>query len=89
MLKISFRKYKIYFSENTYIIYLCHADAVVKLPDAIYVFEFKFDGTPEEAMAQIESKQYALPYETDGRKIVKAGVNFDSATHTIGKWLVR
>ncbi len=65
------------------------ADAVVKLPDAIYVFEFKFDGTPEEAMAQIESKQYALPYETDGRKIVKVGVNFDSATRTIGKWLVR
>lgn len=65
------------------------ADAVVKLPDAIYIFEFKFDGTPEEAMAQIENKQYALPYETDGRKIVKVGVNFDSATRTIGKWLVQ
>lgn len=65
------------------------ADAVVKLPDAIYVFEFKFNGTPEEAMAQIEGNQYTLPYETDGRKIVKVGVNFDSATRTIGEWLVR
>lgn len=64
------------------------ADAVVKLPDAIYVFEFKFDGTPDEALAQIDSKQYALPYQADGRRIVKAGVNFDSATRTIGEWKI-
>lgn len=64
------------------------ADVVVKLPDAIYVFEFKFDGTPEEALAQIDSKQYALPYQADGRKIVKIGVNFDSATRTIGGWKI-
>lgn len=62
------------------------ADAVVKLQDAIYVFEFKFDGTPREALAQIDSKQYAIPYQADGRKIVKVGVNFDSATRTIGGW---
>ena len=64
------------------------ADAVVKLPDAVYVFEFKFDGTPEEALAQINSKQYAVPYQADGRRVVKAGVNFDSATRTIGGWVV-
>lgn len=64
------------------------ADAVVKLPDTIYVFEFKFDGTPDEALAQIDSKQYALPYQADGRRIVKAGVNFDSATRTIGEWKI-
>ncbi|MCD8181891.1 MAG: ATP-binding protein [Bacteroides sp.] len=64
------------------------ADVVVKLPDAIYVFEFKFDGIPEEALAQIESKQYAVPYQPDGGKIVKVGVNFDSATRTIGGWKV-
>jgi len=64
------------------------ADAVVKLSDAIYVFEFKFDGTPEEALAQIESKQYAIPYQADGRKVVKVGVNFDSATRSIGEWKI-
>lgn len=64
------------------------ADAVVKLQDAVYVFEFKFDGTPEEALAQIESKQYAVPYEADGKKIVKVGVNFDSKTRTIGEWKI-
>jgi len=65
------------------------ADAVVKLPNAVYVFEFKFDGTPDEALAQIESKQYAIPYGMDGRSVFKIGVNFDSTTRTIGEWRVR
>ena len=64
------------------------ADVVLKLSDTIYVFEFKFDGTPEEALAQIDSKNYAIPYQLDGRRIVKVGVNFDSATRTIGEWKV-
>ena len=64
------------------------ADVVLKLSDAIYVFEFKYDGTPDEALAQIDSKQYAIPYQPDGRRIVKIGVNFDSATRTIGEWKI-
>jgi hypothetical protein len=65
------------------------ADVVLKLTDAIYVFEFKYDGTPEEALAQIESKQYAIPYEADGRPVYKIGVNFDSSTRTIGEWKIK
>ena len=61
---------------------------VIKMPDAIYVFEFKIDGTPEEALAQINSKQYAIPYEIDHRKVVKVGVNFDSITRTLGEWVI-
>ena len=64
------------------------ADVVLKLQDAIYVFEFKYDGTPEEALAQIDSKQYAIPYQVDNRKVVKVGINFDSATRTIGEWKI-
>lgn len=63
-------------------------DVVIKMPDAIYVFEFKIDGTPEEALAQINSKQYAIPYEIDHRKVVKVGVNFDSTTRTLGEWVI-
>ena len=62
------------------------ADVVIKMPDAVYVLEFKVDGTPEEALAQINSKQYAIPYEIDHRKVVKVGANFDSATRTLGEW---
>ena len=64
------------------------ADVVVRLVDAVYVFEFKYDGTPDEALAQIDSKQYAIPYQADERRIVKVGVNFDSATRTIGEWKI-
>lgn len=64
------------------------ADVVIKMPDAIYVFEFKIDGTPEEALAQINSKQYAIPYKIDHRKVVKVGVNFDSTTRTLGEWVI-
>ena len=64
-------------------------DVVIKMPDAIYVFEFKIDGTPEEALAQINSKQYAIPYEIDHRKVVKVGVNFDSTTRTLGQWIIK
>jgi len=64
------------------------ADVVVRLTDAVYVFEFKYDGSPDEALAQIDSKQYAFPFLTDGRKVYKVGVNFDSATRTIGDWKI-
>lgn len=60
--------------------------AELKMQDAIYVFEFKVDGTPEEALKQINSKGYAIPYQPDHRKVMKVGVNFDSATGTIGEW---
>jgi hypothetical protein len=62
------------------------ADVVMKLKDAIYVFELKVDGTAQEALAQINSKGYAIPYQADHRPVVKIGVNFDSATRTIGEW---
>ena len=47
------------------------SDVVVCLTNAVYVFEFKYDGTPDEALAQIDSKQYALPFKADGRKVFK------------------
>lgn len=64
------------------------ADVVVHLSDAVYVFEFKYDGTPDEALAQIDSKQYAIPFMADGRKVFKIGVNFDSSSRTIGDWKI-
>jgi len=66
------------------------ADAVVKTADSIYVFEFKMDdnATAEEALAQINSKDYAIPYTTDHRKIVKIGVEFSQKERGIKRWLI-
>ena len=58
----------------------------LKMQDAIYVFEFKVDGPPEEALHQITRNGYDIPYQSDHRKVMKVGVNFDSVTRTIGEW---
>ena len=62
------------------------ADAVVKTPLYIYVFEFKLDGSAEEALAQIDDRGYLIPYSADSRKTVKVGVEFNAEERNIGKW---
>ena len=62
------------------------ADIVLKTATHIYVFELKVDGSAEEALRQIDSRGYLVPYTADGRKLVKVGVNFDSATRTVSEW---
>ena len=66
------------------------ADAVVKTAGAIYVFEFKMDdhATAEDALAQINSKDYAIPYTADHRKTVKIGVAFSQAERGVKRWLI-
>ena len=63
-------------------------DFVVQMPDTIYVFELKVNGTAQEALNQINSKGYALPYQTDKRNVVKVGVQFNRDTMTVGEWQV-
>lgn len=63
-------------------------DMVIKTDKYIYVMEFKLDGTAEEALTQINDKQYAVPFATDSKKVFKIGVNFSKATRGIEKWIV-
>lgn len=63
-------------------------DCIIETPDYIYVFEFKLDGTADEALLQIEEKGYVRPYEADGRKLYQIGVSFSSDTGTIDDWKV-
>ena len=65
------------------------ADAVVHMPDAVYVFELKYDGSAEDAIKQIEDKGYLVPYSADGKRLFKIGVNYDSQQRTIGEWIVK
>ena len=62
------------------------ADCIVETDDYIYIFEFKRDGTADEALAQIEAKGYARPYAADPRTLYKIGVNFSSETGTVEDW---
>jgi hypothetical protein len=63
-------------------------DIVVFMPTAIYVMELKVNGTAQEALDQINSKRYAVPYQTDGRRIIKMGIRFSTETHTIDDWTI-
>ena len=63
-------------------------DMVLQTPNYTYVMEFKLDGTAEEALQQINSKNYALPFEAENRKLIKIGFNFNNETRNIEKWLV-
>jgi hypothetical protein len=66
------------------------ADAVVITGKQIYVFEFKLsgNGTAEDALQQIGDKGYLLPYTAGTRQLVKIGAEFDSATRTLGRWVI-
>ena len=64
------------------------ADAIVQTPKYVYVFEFKLNGTAEEALQQINDKGYAVPFQTDSRQIVKVGVEFSTETRNVKRWLV-
>jgi hypothetical protein len=68
------------------------SDAVVSTPDYLYVFEFKLNGTAEEALAQIDEKGYLIPYSvktSSKRKLYKIGVEFDKKAKNIGRWITR
>ena len=63
-------------------------DCIVETDKYVYIFEFKLDGTAAEALAQIEEKGYARPYEADSRKLFRIGAVFSSQTGTISEWAV-
>ena len=64
------------------------ADAVLHMPDTVYVMELKYDKTADEALRQIDDKGYLIPYAADGKRLVKVGVNYDSDKRTIGEWKI-
>ena len=64
------------------------ADAVLHMPDTIYVMELKYDKSADEALQQIDDKGYLIPYSADGKRLVKVGVNYDSDKRTIGEWKI-
>ncbi|MCD8394904.1 MAG: ATP-binding protein [Bacteroidales bacterium] len=63
-------------------------DMLCQTPKRVYIFEFKLDGTAEEALAQIDEKGYPLPWRADGREVYKIGVGFSSSKRNITSWII-
>jgi len=60
-------------------------DAVLELPDAVYIIEFKMS-TAQIARQQIREKSYDQPYRSLGKRIILLGIAFDEASRNIVDW---
>jgi hypothetical protein len=95
-------KYEAYYEVLTYVVFSIfncrtftqvkvargRTDVVVFMRDATYVMELKMHGTAEEALAQIDSKDYAIPYQANGKPVVKIGMAFSQETKTLSGWKI-
>jgi len=61
-------------------------DTLVETKRNVYCFEFKLSGTAEEALGQIDAKEYLLPWSGSGKRLFKVGVGFDYEKRNIGEW---
>jgi len=95
-------KYEAYYEVLTYVVFSMfnartftqvkvargRTDLVVFMPDAVYVMKLKMHGTAQEALEQIDSKDYAIPYQADGKPVVKIGMAFSQETKTLKEWII-
>ena len=63
-------------------------DMVVWMPDTTYVFEMKTSDSAQKALEQINDKDYAIPYQTGGRKVIKIGVKFNVESRIPEEWVI-
>ena len=77
---------------STYVVYTekvqsqGRVDCIIETSNFVYIFEFKLDGTADEALQQIADKGYGREYVADDRTVYKIGCSFSSETGTISDW---
>lgn len=63
-------------------------DLLISTDKYVYVIELKIDGTPEEALEQINRKEYALPFTAGDRQIIKIGANISREKRNLESWKI-
>lgn len=63
-------------------------DVVMRSLSALYVMELKLGKTADDAMGQIDLKNYPERFALCGLPVVKVGINFDSERRTLGEWKI-
>lgn len=61
-------------------------DVLIQTSYFIYLIECKLDGSAEDALQQIEEKNYAAPFAMDKRTVIKIGINFSCKTRGVESW---
>lgn len=63
-------------------------DIVFKTPEAIYILEFKYNRTADEAIRQVLTKDYAVRFVADPRPVYAVGLNISNDRRTIDNYEV-
>ena len=58
-------------------------DMTCETPEGVWLIEFKLDRPAEEALAQIDERNYAEKYDFSGKTVRKLGISFSSEKRTI------
>lgn len=61
-------------------------DILVMTSKTVFVMELKLNGSVDEALRQIDDRSYSIPWQSEGRRVVKVGINFSTKERTIEKW---
>lgn len=54
----------------------------------VYIIEYKVDQNAKAALAQIEKRQYTLPFDLSTYPVKRVGINFNTETRQIDDLLV-
>lgn len=63
-------------------------DLVITTANYVYGIEIKLNKPAQVALQQIETKEYALPWSVEERKLFKIGVSFSSETRNLSEWII-
>lgn len=63
-------------------------DVLMQTANFVYFIELKLDGTSDDALRQVEEKQYAAPFAMDSRQIVRIGANFVGELRQMKDWKI-
>lgn len=63
-------------------------DLMVGTDKYVYIIELKFNGAADDALAQIDAKDYSLPFNIDGRQVIKIGANVSGETRNLEEWRI-
>lgn len=94
---------EIYYENNLYMLFMLvgldaraewwtsdgRIDMLLEVAEYVYVMELKLGGTPEKALEQIDTKNYALQWKHDGRKIFKIGISYSKTSRNIDRWIIK
>ena len=61
-------------------------DMVFQTATDLYVMELKIDHPAREALQQIDTKVYMLPYTQSGLRLHKVGISFSTEERTLSEW---